>query len=497
MLQKLTDFFRSDEFIASSAVFPDIDKDRLAKELDLKGEGTKRGEANQPETGAESLDHVELRTVGRVEELRRRGLDNFETNRRVYAERLNKADSARMLVETEANDAKARFAEEVTKWKAMMVTPRERVQETYRWRSQFREQNKIGLRPAKPASSWPNIIGLALIMILLESAGNAYLFSQNNPLGILGGLIAAFLVSFANVSLSTVLGMATRYINCRGFQNLFKKLFGLIFALLWIGFAASYNAAVAHFRDAVETTLEWREAGENAIQTLTANPYSLNTMESYVLFLLGVFISLVAFLKGYNSSDPYPQYSTVAQDVIDARDDYVGYLEDSIDTLAEQRDEAVEALHQARDEVTMNIQDSVDALYGQKALQSNLAPFLEQCNISSNYLLAVYRDANKAARENDAPEYFQKEYVFEEFISETADEDRRAKAEAQASKVSDMVNAAIQEIYVVFHRAVQQHYEIDELEGNFVERARQFEPVDAGFAEGQDLKMVPEEKGMA
>ena len=134
-------------------------------------------------------------------------------------------------------------------------------------------------------------------MLLLESAGNAYLFSQNNPLGILGGLIAAFLVSFANVSLSSVLGMATRYINCRGFLNLFKKLFGLVFALMWIGFVVSCNAAVAHFRDAVETTLEWREAGKSAIQTLVDHSYSLNTMESYVLFFLGVFISTLVTRK--------------------------------------------------------------------------------------------------------------------------------------------------------------------------------------------------------
>ena len=497
MFQKLIDLFRSDEFVPSSAVFPDIDKERLAKDLKLAAEGTKRGESKQPESDAETHDHIEWKAIGRVDGLRRRGLDNFETNHRVYSERLNLADSARMLVETEANDAKARFAEEVKRWRARMVTPRERVQETYRWRTQFRKENKIGLRPAKPASDWPNIIGLALIMILLESAGNAYLFSQNNPLGILGGLIAAFLISFGNVSLSTLPGMATRYINCRGFQNLPKKVAGLLFALFWVGFALSYNAAVAHFRDAVETTLQWREAGETAIQALIANPVGLNTMESYLLFLLGVFISIVAFLKGYNSSDPYPQYSKVSQDVFDARNDYIGYLEDSIDALAENRDRAVEALRTAREEVTRHISDSVDALFGQKALQANLAHFLEQCDISANYLLAVYRDANKAVRDDEPPEYFQKPFAFEEFTAPVADEARRAKAEEQARQVSDLVNTAIKEIYAVFHDAVQEHYDIDELEGKFVDRAKKFRPESASLSDRRDLKVVTGEKDTA
>lgn len=492
MIRKLSNIFRSEEFISSSEVFPDIDKDRIARDLNLEEEGRKRGGKGQPGTASESLDHIELKAISRVEELRRRGLDNFETNRRVYSERLNQASSARMLVETEAEDAKARFTEEVTKWRAMMVTPRERVQETYRWRTQFREQNKIGIRPAKPASSWPNIIGLALIMILLEAAGNAYLFSQNNPLGILGGLIAAFLVSFANVSMSTFLGMAARFINVRGFRNLLKKIFGLLFCIGWLAFAVGYNASVAHFRDAVETTLQWREAGEMAIETLISNPVGLNTMESYVLFLLGFFISIVAFLKGYHSSDPYPGYSKVAADVVEARDTYIEYLEDSIDTLAEHRDEAVEALRQARDEVARHIHDSVDALFGQKALQANLRPFLEQCNISANYLLAIYRDANTAARKDDPPAYFKKEYAFEVFDSPVAEDDRKEEAEEQVNEVSKMVDNAIKEIFDVFHRSVHEHYEIDELEGTQIPRMKRH--ISKSESETDDLKVVAADK---
>lgn len=472
MIKKLSDIFRSDEFISSSSVFPSIDKERLVKELDLEAIGRQRGEEGQPETTSEQLDHIELKAVSRVEELRRKGLENFETNRRVYSERLNSAVSARMLVETEANDAKARFAEEATKWRALMVTPRERVQEAYRWRTRFRDINKLDTRPAKPATGWGNIIGLALVMILLESLGNAYLFAQNNPLGILGGSIAAFLVSFGNVSMSIIMGMGVRYINVKGLRNVIKKLFGLFFAIAWMVFAIGYNAAVAHFRDAVETTLEWREAGEIAIQTLLSNPISLNTMESYVLFLLGFFISIVSLLKGYHSSDPHPGYSKVARDVIEAREGYIERLEESIATLAEHRDEAVEALHEARDEVEREVRDSVDALYGQKALNANLTPFLAQCNIAANYLLSVYRDANKASREEDPPAYFQEEYSFEEFTFSSIDEDRRARAEEQVRDVSDMVEASVKEIFSVFDSAVQDHYEIDDLEGNYVERIK-------------------------
>ena len=262
----------------------------------------------------------------------------------------------------------------------------------------------------------------------------------------------------------------------KGFRNLLKKFFGLLFALAWAAFALGYNAAVAHFRDAVESTLDWREAGEIAITTLIANPVALNTMESYVLFLLGFFISIVALLKGYHSSDPCPGYSKVAQDVIDARNDYTANLEESIEKLAEHRNAAVDALHEARDEVERQVRDSVDALYGQQALQSNLFPFLEQCNIAVNYLLSIYRDANKASRSDGAPAYFQQEYKFEKFTSPVADDEHRIIAEKQAKEVSLLVEISVKDIFTVFHKAVQDHYEIDELEGNYVERAKQYRP---------------------
>lgn len=473
MLKTISDIFRSDEFLPSSAVFPDIDKDRLEKDLDLKKEASTRGSDNQPETDSETLDHIELKAISRVEDLRRRGLENYETNRRVYSERLNKAVSARMLVETEANDSKAKFAEEVTKWKSLMVTPRERVQETYRWRKLFRKINKLE-RPAKPVGSLLTLIGIALIMIILESVGNAYLFAQKNTLGLLGGLMAAFLVSLGNVAASTILGMATQLSNCRGFVNLFKKLAGVSFFLFWVGFALIYNLGVAHFRDAVERIGEWREAGTAAIQTIKSSTWSLYTMESYVLLILGLVISIISFWKGYNHGDPYPGYAKVAADVINARDDYIDHLEDSIETLAEHRDDAVNGLRAANDEVHRNINDSVDALYGQKALQANLNPFLEQCNISVNYLLSVYRDANKAARSDDPPAYFNTPYSFEVFEIPDEEVERRQEAEEQAKEVADLVNTSIQEIFEVFHKAVKEHFEIDELEGTYIDRAERF-----------------------
>ena len=43
MFDKLTDLFRSDEFIPSAEVFPNIDKERIARDLSLEEVGQRRG----------------------------------------------------------------------------------------------------------------------------------------------------------------------------------------------------------------------------------------------------------------------------------------------------------------------------------------------------------------------------------------------------------------------------------------------------------------------
>ena len=91
-------------------------------------------------------------------------------------------------------------------------------------------------------------------------------------------------------------------------------------------------------------------------------------------------------------------------------------------------------------------------------------------------MLSIYRDANKAVRSDDPPAYFQQEFRFETFTSPVADDEQRIEAEKQARDVSMLVEKSVKEIFVVFHKAVQDHYEIDELEDNYVERVQKFEP---------------------
>ena len=449
MFDRLKSVFRSDDFIPGSSIFPSIDSDKIAKELHLAEQGTTRGQENQPPSEAKEFDHIETGIVERIEELRRKGIENFETNRRVYNERLARAGSATKEVEVAAGTAKGEFGRQVQVWHSAIEGPRERLADTYRWRARYRQINRLEY-PAKEFEGWLKVFSMAIILIVLEAGMNTYLFSTGNEFGLLGGLFAAALVSVVNVGSSAILGYMARYVHRR---NWFLKLFGLCFILGWVGFALVANLAVAHFRDGLEAGISWRPAAEQAVPALMSRPLELASIESWILAILGVLISTLAFRKGWHTDDPHPGYGRVERAVRDAREAYVSELDLALDDLAKIRDQAIADLQDANEQVRQSIGEAIDTLFGQSTLGAHLQTFLEQCDVKTAHLLAIYRDANRAARKTPAPKSFDRPYKFAPFNLKPIETARRENAESEAAKVTATVEAAVRDIFQQFDEA--------------------------------------------
>lgn len=449
MLDRLKSMFRSDDFIPSSAVFPSIDSDKIAKDLKLEDQGTSRGQNNQPPTETKDFDHVETSVIERIEELRRKGLENYESNRRVYNERLARAGQASKEVDIAAGSAKNDFGALVQEWQSRIEDPRERLNETFNWRARYRERNRLQ-RPAKEFEGWIKVFSLTIILVVIEAGINSYLFSKGNEFGLLGGLLAALIVSVVNVGGSAMLGYLARYLHHR---NLLLKLGGLIFVPVWMAFAVAMNLGVAHFRDGLESGLSWAEATEGAVPALLARPLYLASIESWLLVGIGLLISVLSFRKGWHTDDPYPGYGRLERSLAKARSVYELELHNALEDLKDRRDQAIEELQDASEQVRNGITEAIDALFGQSTLGAHLKTYLEQCDVKTAHLLAVYRDANRAARKDPSPKSFDKVYKFGAFKPESIEVSRRENAEAEAARVTATVDGAIKEIFEQFETA--------------------------------------------
>lgn len=460
MLARLKSIFRTDAFVPTLSVFPSIDTKSLADELRLEEQAAARGRENQPPANATGFDHIETGIIDRIEELRRRGLENYENNRRVYNERLARAGQASKEVDIAAGSARNDFGALVQVWRSRIVAVRERLNESYHWRNRYRQLHRLE-RPAHEFSGWANVVSLALILIVLEAGMNSYLFSKGNEFGLLGGLLVAVIVSLVNVGFSILLGYLARYINRR---NVLLKLVGLVVICAWAAFAATINLTVAHFRDGLEAGLVWAQAAQQAVPNLLAAPLVLASIESWLLVALGLLISTLAFRKGWHTDDPYPGYGPVERSLDQARLRYEEELHAALDDLQRRRDDAIDELQDANEQVRDGITEAVDSLFGQSSLGAHLRTFLEQCDLKAAHLLAVYRDANLAARTDPAPASFNKAYIFPAFDPEPVDASRRDLAESEAARVKTTVEAAINEIFSEFENARQVFSVTDEVE---------------------------------
>ncbi|WP_155065072.1 hypothetical protein [Paracoccus limosus] len=460
MIARLKSIFRSDAFVPSMSVFPSIDTKAIAGALKLQEQGRDRGLHNQPPPDAAGFDHVETGIIEKVEELRRKGLENYENNRRVYNERLARAGQASKEVDIAAGAARNDFGALVQVWRSRIVAARERLNESYNWRNRYRQIHRLE-RPANEFHGWVNVIALALILIVLEAGMNSYLFSKGNEFGLLGGLLVAVIVSLVNVGGSLLLGYLARYMNRR---NPLAKLMGLGALALWLGLAGALNLAVAHFRDGLERGLVWAEAAAQAVPGLIARPLELASLESWLLVGLGALISVLAFRKGWHTDDPYPGYGPVERNLEQARLRYEEELHAALEDLQKRRDEAIEELQDANEQVRDGITEAVDALFGQSSLGAHLRAFLEQCDLKVAHLLAIYRDANLAQRTQPAPAAFNTPYAFPAFAPEAIDASRRLTAEAEAERVKATVETAISEIFDQFETARQQFSVTDDVE---------------------------------
>lgn len=449
MLDRIKAIFRSDSFVPTMAVFPSIDSDKLAKELRLVEMGQSRGKENQPPTETKDFDHIETGIIERIEELRRKGLENFENNRNVYNERLARASYATKEVDIVAGTAKGDFGKLVQGWKSAIEDVRDRLNGSFNWRKRFREMHRLE-RPAKEFEGWPRVFAIAIILIAIEAGINAYLFSQGNEFGLLGGWLAAVIVSVVNVGGSAFLGYLARYMHRR---NWLLKLGGLAFVAVWVAFACAINLGVAHFRDGLENGTPWRVAAVSAVPSLLSQPLHLASIESWLLVGIGMLISAFAFRKGWHTDDPYPGYGPVERALKSARENYVTKLSAALDDLTEHREEAISGLQDANEQVRQGIAEAIDALFGQSTLSAQLRSFLDQCDVKVAHLLAVYRDANRAARTTPAPKSFEKSYKFAAFKAQAVETARRTVAEAEAANVAATVQTAVKDIFDQFEAA--------------------------------------------
>ncbi len=461
MLKRVLGMPKIDRFDPTTDVFPPINVDKIASDLRLEQAGSDRGAKDLPGPDDHGFDSVEHRIIDAIDALRHKGLDHYHQHQKVYAERLARASESRVEVETIAGDAETDFQAEVKIWNAIMANQRKMVSVAGTALERFYERNRIE-GAAQDGSGWPKFLGLAAFMIVIESFGNGLLFREASMQGLLGGFVIAVAISVLNVGFASLTGILAR-----GFHHVrwLRRLLALIPVTVIGALICAVNLAAAHFRDAATGNQDGMEAAARAaLSELQVAPHVLDSLQSWLLVGLGLLIAIAAGWKAHGIDDPYPGFGRVWRQMTDARVGYAGELEKAVEHIVEARDEAVARLREESGAARDRIEEAFDSLAGQGSLRGRLSLFLELCDQRANHLLAIYRDANRAARTAEPPAHFAERFTFAPFVADQVDGGVMDAAKREQEEISIVISSAIDKIFGGAKEAIDSYPETHELE---------------------------------
>lgn len=431
----------------SSDVFPPVDFDALRKSLRLEARGLENGRAGYPDSSASEPDTVEREIVAAVESLRRQGLREAAEHERVYRERIAAGHSGGPEIRQVVNETETDFRRDVDIGRGQLNDARADLHRSEADLEQFKQDNNLS-RSAHESGGWLKWVAICMVVVLVESVFNGVLFARTNTAGLLGGTIVALGISVVNVGMASVAGHSYRFKNHIRF---WLKVTGWIFMLSLTAFAILFNFFIGHLRDSMSELPLEKAAGAAVENVISGNPL-MQSLDAWLLTGLGLLIAAIAGWKAYDARDPYPGYSRVSEHFIRKRESWRDLREDTFGSLIETRDKAAADLKDEYDKVRERFDTARSARQGFLDLLGRRRDFLRECDRAAGNLLAVYRDANRRARNIPEPDCFRRPFQFDP-VEEPA-EPERLDSEEDMRRAAELVEQAVERVHEVCQSAM-------------------------------------------
>jgi hypothetical protein len=452
------------DYRPATGIFLDLDVQRIARELELELVGTERGADNRPAQDAQDFDDIEHQIVERAEGHKQDAHSVYLDQLHTYDERLTALNFEERfaVLQQAALDAVGEFSADAGIGRGTLFALRRRLRDCEMERDHFRERNGL-YRPARLASAGTVVlkIGLLAILFVVEVAINGGFLAKSSEQGVLGGAIQAVSFAALNIIASFLCGLVPIRLINRRFG--FLKLLGLLSLLLYLAFAVTVNLTLAHLREIPPSLTD--DVGHQVLLKLTAAPFLLDDINSWVLFGIGLAFSIVAMSDGLVFTDPFFGYASLERRCIDAGRDYTDGRADLIDRLREIKDSATDAMNEAARALTVRRSEYGAIVLNRGQLARLFTEHQSQIERVCRALLAIYREANRTKRHVPAPGYWATPYQLERIptVGGGPDESAQAKLGRLIDETQALLKQQVKAVQDAFDQAVQSYREIDDL----------------------------------
>jgi len=268
-------------------------------------------------------------------------------------------------------------------------------------------------------SSHPKVpmlqMSIIALMIIFESAANAYFFAKQSEFGLAGGIFQAAAVSLANVATAFfVIGywglrhisMPIDRVNKFSRRNAYI-LMGLFAIFVGLGLVLLVNLSAAHYRNILDLealnlnlpdnlpTKSWSPffliekdvcAGVlnsdigatigSAATNAMCRPFALHSLDAMVLFALGLAIAAFAAFEGRRLDSPFPGFSDAARGLESARNDLRDALFDFEDSYEDIKEVVLEVKYGEGDSEDKDLSPQ-EKMIIHRTMRDMMAPYIK------------------------------------------------------------------------------------------------------------------------
>lgn len=397
------------EFRPVVQTYNDIDVGQYVQDAELESRGTERGEQDIPASSETGLDAVEAEIVEFFGARQKDAHEELETRLSTLRQRLGDLDFLSRFSEIRdislsgLADLKAEYQIGLDE----LHEARRDLAEAEAHRKNYRDKHKI-TRPTKIRSGLSNALKILILLLLVagELIANGFFLSAGSDFGLVGGVIEALVFSVLNVGVAVLIAVfALPYLLHTSF---FAKVWGMLWMIAFIPWTIGLNLGIAHYREVGSSGLE--EFGAAVVERIQTDPLGLLEFESWILFALGVFFSVVALIDAFGIRDPFPQLQSIEDELRKRRATYSSMREAAIREISDVRAEYQEVITQIRAELGKLRREQIAIIAHKDRLISQFVAHETQLEASANAALTRYREANKKSRTKAAPKHFNRAY---------------------------------------------------------------------------------------
>ncbi|MBZ5762405.1 hypothetical protein LAV84_20960 [Rhizobium sp. VS19-DR104.2] len=466
-LTKLFDSVRDSnhDFRITTDPFPPLDAEKLGKTLEVVRKGTENGTNNKPVQASKELDDVERSIVERVEAQRDDAYQVLEDQLNTYSTRMRNLDFDGHFgqIHLVNNSSVDDFRADVAGGRDELFGRRNALKEADEELADFRKRNALEKRVARSKSGIMTVLKWCLILVLLviETAVNGIYLAKGSDSGLVGGIGYAFGFAFVNVVGTIILSIY--FIPNLAHRSIFRKLIGLLGCLLWLTIAIGLNIVMSHYREVSATAVD--DVGKVVMERLTHSTFTLDDIDSWVLFAGGFLFSTIALVDGLTMSDPYPGYAGTYTRYVAAREEYVEHKIHLVDSLKDIRDDHNEKVEGIIRALSLRRKECAAIIDARTRLVRLFSEHQTQLESVGRKLIETYRDANRQTRTKPEPKYFATPYKMERrrAVVDTSDDwndkELAERIQAAQTELSDQMKRISKE----FDDAVTAYRQLDNL----------------------------------